>query len=42
MSTATDFLNGWVQENVNANMYEDTQSAEHLVSLCGAIEATPN
>jgi hypothetical protein len=34
MSTATDFLNGWVQENVNAMMYEDTQMAEHLANDC--------
>jgi hypothetical protein len=34
MSTATDFLNGWVQENVNATMYEDTQMAEHLANDC--------
>jgi hypothetical protein len=34
MSTATDFLNGWVQENVNATVYEDTQTAEHLANDC--------
>jgi hypothetical protein len=34
MSTATDFLNGWVQENVNATMYEDPQMAEHLANDC--------
>jgi hypothetical protein len=34
MSTATDFLNGWVQENVNATMYEDTKMAEHLANNC--------
>jgi hypothetical protein len=30
MSTAF----GWVQENVNATMYEDTQMAEHLANDC--------
>jgi hypothetical protein len=30
MSTATDFLNGWVSENGNATMYGDTQMAQHL------------
>lgn len=34
MSTAADFLTGWVQENVNATVYEDTQMAEHLAHDC--------
>jgi hypothetical protein len=34
MSTATDFLNGWVSENVNATVYQDTQMAEHLAQDC--------
>jgi hypothetical protein len=34
MSAATDFLNGWVSENVNATMYGETQTAEHLANDC--------
>jgi hypothetical protein len=34
MSTASDFLNGWVQENVNATVHEDTQMAERLANDC--------
>jgi hypothetical protein len=34
MSDASDFLIGWVSENVNATVYDDRPMAEHLAHDC--------
>jgi hypothetical protein len=31
---AFDFLQSWIVENVNATMYEDQDTAEHLAHDC--------
>ena len=31
---AFDFLQSWIVENVNATMYEDRDTAEHLADDC--------
>jgi len=34
VTDASKFLQSWVQENVNATVYDDKQAAEHLADLC--------